>query len=1212
MMRLIFHSGSRAGNEINTAAPVIRIGRHPEENDLVIDDNMASSAHARLTRSPKGTYILEDVGSTNGTFVNGQRISKVSLSSGDRFGIGATEVEVGEGLPRLMATTGPLTGRDLPLGSDAITIGRAPDNTFDIDDEQLSAYHAAILPLAEGFVLQDNGSTNGTLHNGDKVDRAVLLDGDTINVGQTELRFLIDDIDDEKERRRGDEAPGAKLVFVAGPHENVAIPLGPEQVVLGRRPDCTFPVSDLQVSGTHVAFTIADGKVHAVDLQSSNGTFVNGKRISPSATLAAGDLIEFGECVAELRVTGGVAEGTDPGASVFTSVEAEGAYEVTAQPKFVINGEVSSTDRIELGRSPSCAVLLDSDTVSRVHAEIVWRDDGFFILDRSSFGTYVSDKRVVDERLQTGHVIKIGPHVLNVDIRGERCTLEEIDRAAAMAAIEVAKELSATGGSMPGGGYKTLHKLDVPSTEALVRERKAKFKEGAPAWRPSTDIKGDPLRLIAVVSAVLMSLLGAGALYAATGDSALLNHPLSEAHSSKEFVAWAEKRGMDTGCGACHSVGDTVDDDKCVQCHDGYRNDNRPRHLEPSADVRADQVSPGSDCASCHNEHRGSPRMADDGSLPHLGAAESCASDTCHPNQHSADFLREGPEPPAIVAAGPVPTFDMDQAPFHAAHAVVEHNGEALEIACQACHAAKDGSGGLVEAAPGKSCFRCHEGGEQFVNSQCMACHNDEHVASGLDRLPAGDPMIAAAAPAPRAATSLVTGGALTLVAFLPLIGVGLARRARRQQRSEAIVQELLEMPAEVLKRLVHSINVDKCVGCGLCVQACPGSVLELVHHKSVVVNFDSCIQCKKCEQACAFDALRMHDADKPPPMIQMPEVDNYYQTPVAGMYLIGQASGTPQVKNAINLGHAVVEHMAREGVAPGIGQAAGAQYDVVIIGSGPAGLSAAISCASAGLSYVLLEKQRDFSWTIRSYYHKGKEVMAEPNQIDMVGLLPHWDTDREQLLGAWQEKIHEHGIDIQYEQDVTGVEKRGEAFAVTTSDGKGQPKAEWTGARVILAIGTMGNPRKLGCPGDDMAKVHNALVDPDEYRDRNILVVGGTDSAIEVVLALCNSNKVWMSMRRAKFDRVKPANLKKIEAAIEAGKVTLVAPTVVKEVTDSQVRLENREDKTPIELPNDVIFAMIGGHPPIKWLQSIGVPYVEKPHSWSPPRTDDLARGSV
>jgi thioredoxin reductase/formate hydrogenlyase subunit 6/NADH:ubiquinone oxidoreductase subunit I len=436
--------------------------------------------------------------------------------------------------------------------------------------------------------------------------------------------------------------------------------------------------------------------------------------------------------------------------------------------------------------------------------------------------------------------------------------------------------------------------------------------------------------------------------------------------------------------------------------------------------------------------------------------------------------------------------------------------------------------------------------------------------------------------------------------------------RLRRRRTADAMVVDLKAHPAEVVKRLVHSINDSKCVGCSLCVQACPASVLELVDHKSRVVNFDSCIQCKKCETACAFDALRMHDADKPPPMIPMPSIDAFHETPVPGMYLVGQASGTPQVKNATNLGRAVVQRMVQQGVRPGLGRQLGADVDVAIVGSGPAGLSAAVTCIELGLSYVVFEKQRAFSWTIRNYYHKGKEVMAEPHDVALEATLPHWDTSREQLLSAWQQLVDQHRIDIRYQHSVLDVKRDGERFVVSLGDAKDTPIGAVTCARVVIAIGTLGNPRRLGCAGDELEKVKNSLVDPDEWHGKAILVVGGSDSAVEVVLALSapeRRNQVWYSTRGAKLEGIKPKNRKLIEDALAAGRFQIRYATQVAEVTPNGVALTHKDDGRREDLPNDVVFAMIGGNSPQKWLQQLGIPYVEKPHSWSPPRTDLISQ---
>jgi hypothetical protein len=147
MMRLIFHTGPRAGREVNTGAPLVRFGRDPQQTDIVLDDGQVSARHCILTRSPRGTYELEELGSSHGTFVNDKPVASVGvhtavyLGSGDRFRIGGTEIEVSEGLPRLMIVRGPKVGRDLPIGEEPVTMGRAPDNVLDFEDPDVSVIY---------------------------------------------------------------------------------------------------------------------------------------------------------------------------------------------------------------------------------------------------------------------------------------------------------------------------------------------------------------------------------------------------------------------------------------------------------------------------------------------------------------------------------------------------------------------------------------------------------------------------------------------------------------------------------------------------------------------------------------------------------------------------------------------------------------------------------------------------------------------------------------------------------------------------------------------------------------------------------------------------------------------------------------------------------------------------------------------------------------
>src|ERR1700733_13723427 len=156
---------------------------------------------------------------------------------------------------------------------------------------------------------------------------------------------------------------------------------------------------------------------------------------------------------------------------------------------------------------------------------------------------------------------------------------------------------------------------------------------------------------------------------------------------------------------------------------------------------------------------------------------------------------------------------------------------------------------------------------------------------------------------------------------------------------------------------LIHDINDDRCTGCDACVAVCPTNVLDLVSNKSRVLRFQDCIQCEACMYACPTEALVMFPEGAVPPPLKCPEIDDHLQTAVAGQYLIGEVAGKPLVKSAANLGRVVVEHMLTTGLRAGVlGRGAGA-VDVAIVGSGPGGLSAALTCIQKGLSYVVLEK---------------------------------------------------------------------------------------------------------------------------------------------------------------------------------------------------------------------------------------------------------------
>ncbi|HEX3478218.1 MAG TPA: NAD(P)-binding domain-containing protein, partial [Kofleriaceae bacterium] len=439
----------------------------------------------------------------------------------------------------------------------------------------------------------------------------------------------------------------------------------------------------------------------------------------------------------------------------------------------------------------------------------------------------------------------------------------------------------------------------------------------------------------------------------------------------------------------------------------------------------------------------------------------------------------------------------------------------------------------------------------------------------------------------------LALGGfAILLMAVFTMVS------ARRRHRAALA-------PAGVVgpRVLIHDINDDRCTGCDACVAVCPTNVLDLVENKSRVLRFHDCIQCEACMFACPTEALVMFPEGAVPPPLKVPEMDDNFQTAVPGQYLIGEVAGKPLVKNAANLGRAVVEHMLASGMRPGALGGGDSVVDVAIVGSGPGGLSAALTCIQRGLSYVVLEKEQVIASTI-SRYPKGKLVMAEPYDATNLSLLPVFDSAKEQLLPIWRELIDRVGLQIHQGESVETVARAADgAFDVRTT------VATYRAQRVVLSIGTRGKPRTLQVPGENLPKVFSLLEDPDEWRGRAVLVVGGGDSACEAALALADAGaRVMISYRGKGFNRAAPKNKQAIESYAGQGRIKAKLGSQVIGFEPDSVTL-GLSDGSQKRYPNDGAFVLIGADPPVQWLEKMGIRFVERPHQYQLGKTDDIVR---
>ena len=258
----------------------------------------------------------------------------------------------------------------------------------------------------------------------------------------------------------------------------------------------------------------------------------------------------------------------------------------------------------------------------------------------------------------------------------------------------------------------------------------------------------------------------------------------------------------------------------------------------------------------------------------------------------------------------------------------------------------------------------------------------------------------------------------------------------------------------------------------------------------------------------------------------------------------------------------------------------------IAIVGSGPAGLSAAARAAALGLSHVLLEKADHLSDTIYKY-QKGKHVMATPAQLVLRSDMPFEAGKREAVLGAWDARAE--GIAVRLNSEVRAIEGTQGAFRLKLADG-----AAIEAENVVLAIGTQGNPNRMRCDGADLPHVQYQLDDPGEYVDEHIVVVGSGDAGIENALGLAadpaQGNVVAILNRGADFARAKGANVKLLTEARDEGRIAVMTETSPARVEPGWLTLDTRDGQQRIRC--DRIIARMGSAAPRGFVEACGIEF--------------------
>jgi thioredoxin reductase (NADPH) len=330
----------------------------------------------------------------------------------------------------------------------------------------------------------------------------------------------------------------------------------------------------------------------------------------------------------------------------------------------------------------------------------------------------------------------------------------------------------------------------------------------------------------------------------------------------------------------------------------------------------------------------------------------------------------------------------------------------------------------------------------------------------------------------------------------------------------------------------------------------------------------------------------------------EVPIIDDTFQSSVRHLYIVGEAAGTASINLAMRSGRQVIEAVVNELKRLRFPAEAGV-FEVAIIGCGPAGLGATATARTMGLKYVTLEKMTPAS-TLRSY-PRAKFVQATPIDIAEYGsFFLEGDNSRENLIKEWEKIIATLGLAVNEREEVTAIEREDGHFIVRTARGHA-----FRARCVVLAIGVRGNPRRLGMPGEEAGRVFYNLIEPGEFQNKKILVVGGGNAGTEIVQALTVPglrNTVSYSFRSHVLTNVTPENAEKVAALAQAGTITIYPSSTLKEIKPGAVVLEPVKSKSgapedeiailsePIEIENDVVFAMIGAELPTGFLKSIGV----------------------
>ncbi len=420
------------------------------------------------------------------------------------------------------------------------------------------------------------------------------------------------------------------------------------------------------------------------------------------------------------------------------------------------------------------------------------------------------------------------------------------------------------------------------------------------------------------------------------------------------------------------------------------------------------------------------------------------------------------------------------------------------------------------------------------------------------------------------------------LIYALPLIlamGWYLRRRSHIEQKSR-VVLEATQSGSNAEPASLHPvIDHTRCIGCSSCVKACPEqpehTVLGIIDGKAQLVSPGDCIGHGACRTACPVDAISLVFGTERRG-VEIPLLTPQFESTVPGIFIAVKLVGMGLIRNALEQGRQAVDSIfASRPKRP-------QHLDLVIVGAGPAGFAASLTATAHGMRFVTLEQDSLGGCVFQ--YPRGKLVMTQPVTLPIAGKIKFGQTSKEALLEFWRSLEKRSGLQIRYRERVETIQRSSDGFLVRSTAG------EYHASSVLLAIGRRGTPRKLGVPGEDGPNVVYRLIDPQQYDDQRVLVVGGGDSALEAAASIADacSAEVTLSYRGDSFSRAKAKNRERIAAAERSGRIKVLLESNVKQIDRESVRLAQKQRL--LELANDTVIVSAGGTMPTEFLQRVGI----------------------